>query len=221
MVYDRASPWPEDAWVPISALEHYSYCPRQCALIHREQTFDENLFTLRGRAVHERVDEGAGGTPEAGVRVERSVPLWSARLGLVGRADVVEFRGRAPYPVEYKSGRPVRVRHAALQLCAQALCLEEMLGVQIPAGALYFAAARRRRDVAFTPELRAAVASAVQAVREILAAERLPPPVADARCPPCSLIDACYPFVLARKGRIAALQRKLFTPLEAPREEGR
>ena len=87
----------------ISALEHYSYCPRQCALIHQEQTFDENLYTLRGQVVHAQVDEPEGEVI-SGVRVERALPLWSHRLGLVGRADVVEFHGEVPYPVEYKHG---------------------------------------------------------------------------------------------------------------------
>src|SRR5438552_3319316 len=113
--------------IMISALEHYSYCPRQCALIHQEQTFSENLYTLRGRAVHEQVDEPEA-VVEKGVRVERALPLWSNRLGLVGKADVVEFRGETPYPVEYKHGPPREKEHDELQLCAQALCLEEMTG---------------------------------------------------------------------------------------------
>lgn len=209
-------PPPEDAWLPISALEHYAYCPRQCALIHREQTFDENLYTLRGRAVHERVEEREGSAVEDGVRVERGLPLWSARLGLVGKADVVEFHGETPYPVEYKSGPMRFARPARIQLCAQALCLEEMLGKPVPRGALFHAASKRRREVAFTPDLRAAVAQAVEGVRRLLEQDRLPPPVADRRCPPCSLIHSCYPFVLAGKARIARLQRRLFTPLELP-----
>src|SRR5437899_10119616 len=94
--------WDEDDLIMISALEHYSYCPRQCALIHVEQTFDENLYTLRGRAVHERVDEPVCDFQE-GVWVERALPLWSKRLGLIGKADVVEFHGITPYPVEYKA----------------------------------------------------------------------------------------------------------------------
>ena len=119
--------WSDDDLIMISALEHYSYCPRQYALIHQEQTYDENLYTLRGRAVHKQVDE-----PEYevahGVRVERALSLWSDRLGLIGRADVVEFHGATPYPVEYKHGPRRQKEHDDLQLCAQALCLEEMTG---------------------------------------------------------------------------------------------
>src|SRR3989442_6786956 len=106
--------WDESELVMISALEHYSYCPRQCALTHQEQTFDENLYTLRGRAVHEQVDEPEV-VVEKGVRVERALPLWSNRLGLVGKADVVEFHGDAPYPVEEKHGPRREKSHEALQ----------------------------------------------------------------------------------------------------------
>ena len=117
----------EEEFVMISALEHWSYCPRQCALIHVEQTFDENLYTLRGRAVHKRVDEPVV-EEQAGVRIERALPLWSKALGLIGKADVVEFHGETVYPVEYKHGPHREQEHDDLQLCAQALCLEEMTG---------------------------------------------------------------------------------------------
>src|SRR5687768_7704070 len=117
------APWPEDDLILISALEHWSYCPRQCALIHLEQTYDENLFTLRGNRAHRSVDE-AGAAAAAGERVIRGLPLWSDRLGLTGRADLVEFREDVPYPVEHKAGRRRNWAHEALQLCAQALCLE-------------------------------------------------------------------------------------------------
>ncbi len=184
----------DDERVPISALQHYVYCPRQCALIHVEQTWEENLYTLRGRRAHERVELPEGITRE-GVRVEYALPLWSERLGLVGRADVVEFPNDVPYPVEHKVG-PRRARHAdEVQLCAQALCLEEMLGVPVPKGALFYRASRRRREVVFTPELRAEVERIVREVRALLRQKKLPPPVADARCRDCSLIESCLPFV--------------------------
>lgn len=197
----------------ISALEHYSYCPRQCALIHVEQVFDENLYTLRGRRVHERADNPESRLEE-GVRVERGLPLFSERLGLVGKADVIEFHadgtpGGMPYPVEYKSGGRRQKRHDDLQLCAQAMCLEEMLGREVPHGAIYHYASRRRREVAFDGELRSLTQETVLAVRELLATATVPPPVADARCPKCSLFDACMPFTLAsmygRRDEMAAL----------------
>ncbi len=145
---EGAQEWDEqeaEIVVPVSAIEHYSYCPRQCALIHVEQTFEENLFTVRGKLEHERVDSGAD-APIRGVRVVRSLPLHSARLGLRGKADLVELRPEGPYPVEYKSGRRHGV-HADLQLCAQALCLEEMMGVAVARGAIFYAGVRRRHEV--------------------------------------------------------------------------
>ena len=181
-------------YVPISALQHYVYCPRQCALIHVEQIWEENLYTLRGKRAHERLDLPEGLVRD-GVRVEYALPLWSERLGLFGRADVVEFRNGVPYPVEHKVG-PRRARHAdEVQLCAQALCLEEMLGVEVPEGALFYRASRRRREVVFTEALRQEVEQTVRAVRELLRRSELPPPAADARCRDCSLIESCLPFV--------------------------
>src|SRR5258708_25390713 len=113
--------------VMISAREHYSYCPRQCALIHIEQTFDENIYTLKGHLAHERVDQIMSRT-EDDLRGERGLPLWSPRLGLVGRADVVEFHGDVPYPVEYKQGKRREWQYEASQWCSQAICLLEMFG---------------------------------------------------------------------------------------------
>ncbi len=204
----------DDDAVPISALQHYSYCPRQCALIHIEQTFDENLYTLRGRAVHANVD-----TPETeirdGLRVERALPLFCRRLGLVGRADLVEFLADGtPYPVEYKHG-PRRAReHDDLQLAAQALCLEEMTRKPVHYGAIYHYSSRRRREVIINDVLRTEVEQLVPAIRAMLRAGRLPPPVADERCRHCSLLDACQPGAVAATARLRRLRRTLFSPEE-------
>jgi CRISPR-associated exonuclease Cas4 len=202
----------EDNAIMLSALEHYSYCPRQCALIHREQTYDENIYTLRGNALHERVDEPEG-VVTGGMRVERGLPLWSEALGLTGRADLVEFHGETPYPVEYKHGPVRRGQHADLQLCGQAICLEEMLSISVPQGAVYHFSSRKRREVSFTPELRQKVTEAVADIRNILQAETLPPAPADARCKNCSLVESCLPFVVGSRARLATLQRRLFTPI--------
>ena len=210
------SAWDEDDVVLISALEHWSYCPRQCALIYIEQTFDENLFTLRGRRGHDRVHGEAGRRADTrdGVRLAFGLDLWSDRLGLRGKADVVEFHADgAVVPVEHKSGTFARGRnwsHEERQLCAQAICLEEMLGVAIPAGAIYAAGSRARRGVAFGPSLRREVEEAVLAVRRLLAGTRLPRAVNDARCPACSLYDACLPDLSASPARIGGLQSALF-----------
>jgi len=205
--------WADSDLVMISALEHWSYCPRQCALIHLEQTFDENIYTLRGRMLHERAHEfNLECRPE--VRIERGLAVWSDRLGLVGKADVVEFRGRTPYPIEYKHGRKRRWVHPALQVCAQAMCLEEMTGELVPMGAIFYQGSRRRLEVSFDSTLRWAVEESVRAIRQMLASAalgmELPPAVNDARCRHCSLRDSCLPSVVAETRRIRALQTRLF-----------
>ncbi len=197
----------------ISALEHYSYCPRQCALIHVEQTFDENLYTLRGQAVHNRVDEVKTDYQE-GIRIERALPLWSQHLGLIGKADVVEFHDEIPYPVEYKHGPRRKKEHDDLQLCAQAMCLEEMTGQAVPKGAIFHHSSRRRREVVFSQELRRLVTDTVQAVRDLLASKTTPPPVNDKRCTHCSLLESCMPSAVAEQGRSSAAQKTLFQTTE-------
>ena len=207
-----------DDAIAISALQHYSYCPRQCALIHAEQAWDENVYTLRGRAVHEQVD-----TPESRaegeVRVERALPLCSRRLGLVGRADVVEFLpDGTPFPVEYKHG-PRRARqHDDVQVAAQAMCLEEMLGRPVPRGAIFHHSSRRRREVAITAALRATVEEMVPKIRAMLASGRLPPPAADERCKECSLLDLCQPALIAGAARLRTLRKTLYDPDEDEEE---
>jgi CRISPR-associated exonuclease Cas4 len=192
-----------DNYVLISALQHYTYCPRQCALIHVEQTFEENLFTLRGQRLHERVN-----VPEyeliEGVRVERALPLWCHRLGLTGSADVVEFTADGtPYPVEYKSG-PRKPRDADnVQLCGQAFCLEEMFDRPVPAGAIFHHSSKRRREVQFDEALRSLVVESINQVRQLLAARKVPPPVADERCSGCSLIETCMPYAVQNFARAA------------------
>ena len=143
-----------DDYLMISALQHYAFCPRQCALIHIEQVWEENLYTLRGQRVHDKVN-----VPEheliEGVRVERAMPLWSHTLGLTGIADVVEFTADdTPYPVEYKAGSKKARDADEIQLCAQALCLEEMLNRPVSRGAIFHHSSRRRREVAFDDALR-------------------------------------------------------------------
>ena len=194
--------------LPLSALQHWAYCPRQCGLIHLEQAFDDNLHTLRGQAVHRQVDD-PGFEIRKGVRVERALPVWSDTLGLIGKADVVEFEpGGTPYPVEYKHGSRHKAADIAacddVQLAAQAVCLEEMTGHAVPEGALYYATSKRRRVVAIDAALRATVRTTAAAVRAMLAAGTLPPPTEDERrCRGCSLRDRCQPQAL---GRLAAHQ---------------
>jgi len=190
--------WAPDQLVPISALQHYRYCPRQCALIHVEQTYDENLYTLRGNRAHTRVDETHSELVE-GVRRETSLPIWSDRYGLTGRADVVEFQGDGtPYPIEHKVGKRKARDADEVQLCAQAICLEEMFGVSVPEGALYYRASRRRRTVPLDGPIRSITFETIEAVHDLLEQHRTPAPVADERCPKCSLNESCMPDTVSR-----------------------
>ena len=196
--------------VPLSALQHWAYCPRQCALIHQEQVFADNVHTVRGQVVHHLVDD-PGYEVKAGVKIERALPLWSERLGLIGKADLVEFHpDGTPYPVEFKHGRKRRAVHDEIQLAAQALCLEEMFGRPVPRGAIYHASSRRRREVEIDASLRRLVAQTADAIRAMLASARLPPPANDARCRECSLKDLCQPEAIAARTRQRKLQAGLF-----------
>jgi len=197
--------------IPLSALQHWAYCPRQCALIHLEQAFADNVHTARGQAVHHLVDT-PGYEIKSGVRVERALPLWSDQHQLIGKADLVEFHpdGRV-YPVEFKHGAKRQKVWDDLQLAAQAMCLQEMLGRPVMQGAIFHASSHRRREVSITPALRELVIQTAEAIRQMLAAGRLPPPVNDARCKECSLQEICQPQALGSRARQAALRQQLFS----------
>lgn len=185
--------------VAISALEHHAYCPRQCALIHVDGVWADNVHVIRGARGHQRADAGVHRT-ERGRRVLRSLPLWSESLGLSGRADVVELHdGGRLVPVEYKIGR----RHgitAHLQVAAQALCLEEMTGTRVPTGAIWFSTSRRREEVPVDACLRDLTLTAIAAVRANLVSTRLPQAPNDDRCQECQLLGHCLPEVVAQPG---------------------
>jgi CRISPR-associated exonuclease Cas4 len=193
----------EDELVMISALQHFAFCPRQCALIHIEQVWTESGLTAEGRIMHEKVHDG-GDESRSGVRIARGLPLRSLRLGLVGIADVVEFRkiGRGhwqPYPVEYKRGKPKPDHCDAVQLCAQAMCLEEMLSVDVPEGALFYGKTRRRADVSFDEQLRRETEETAGKARALIASGITPPPVYSKRCESCSLIGDCMPKKMEKR----------------------
>ena len=204
--------------IPLSALQHWRYCPRQCGLIHLEQVFDENIYTLRGQALHAKVDQPGVETAK-GVRIERALPLWHDELGLLGKSDVVEFlAGGVPYPVEYKHGSRNKAADIAacddLQLAAQAVCLQAMTGKQVNEGAIYYATSKRRRVVVITDPLRADVAHTADAIRQMLASGELPPPLvseqAARRCKACSLQERCQPQ--ATHAGVLAARAALFDP---------
>ena len=188
----------EDDLLPISALQHLLFCERQCALIHVEGLWAENRSTVEGRHLHERADSGAAES-RPGLRVERAVPLRSLRLGLTGRADVVEFhRDEAGttervLPVEYKRGHPKLDESDRVQLCAQALCLEEMLGVVVDAGAVFYGQTRRRLDVPFDAALRARTEDAARRFRFLVTSGTTPKAARMPKCSNCSLVELCLP----------------------------
>ncbi|WP_428031646.1 CRISPR-associated protein Cas4 [Ancylobacter sp.] len=198
----------EEALVPLSALQHYLFCPRQCALIHVEQLWAEDVATAEGRLLHEKADSGRA-EARPGVRTARSVALRSVALGVSGKADVVEFhRARGgepdtPFPVEYKRGKPKAHRADEVQLCAQALCLEEAFGVPVPQGALFYGETRRRLGVPFDAALRALTAEVAAATRSMIAAQVTPPPVHMPACRRCSLEALCQPARLEKPPSVA------------------
>lgn len=187
----------EDALVPVSALQHYLFCPRQCALIHVERIWAEDGATVEGRILHARVD---GGKPDRreGVTTVRGLVLRCFAHGLAGKADAVEFIDGTPYPVEYKRGRPKTHRADEVQLCAQALCLEEMFGCAVPEGALFYAQTKKRSRVVFDTELRDLTARLAAETRAMIAGGHTPPPRAMAACRRCSLVEHCAPQRLER-----------------------
>lgn len=185
--------------IPLSALQHYAFCPRQCALIHNEQVWAENYLTAQGRALHERVDSGEPETRK-GVRYERSVHVAAEKLGLSGIIDMVEhdLQSGALKPVEYKRGKPKPTAMDEIQLCAQALCLEEMIGQSIAEGALWYGQIRHRVPVVFSGSLKAQTLATIAEVRQLLQSGITPPPEYGKRCKACSLMEICQPVLLAR-----------------------
>jgi CRISPR-associated exonuclease Cas4 len=194
----------DDLVLPISALEHHMYCPRQCALIHVDGLWEDNEHTVRGQRGHRRADAPDDSRRERRKRVLRALAIWSERLGLTGRADVVEVEpdGRL-FPVEYKIGR----RHgdaAHIQLCAEAMCLEEMFGVEVPSGGLWLSGPRRRLPVTFDDALRITTLRMIDEVRASLLAPGLPAAIDDPRCTHCQLRDACLPEMTAHPELVTA-----------------
>lgn len=191
--------------LPLSALQHAVYCLRQAALIHVERLWEENRFTAEGRVLHARVDEKSE-RYSRGVRRVSALPLACRRLGLAGVADLVELHktkdGETPYPIEYKRGKAKPHRADEVQLCAQALCLEEMTGHAVPEGALFYAQTRRRVVVAFDEELRRLTKETALALRDVVASGRTPPARYDKRkCGACSLLDLCRPQISGRSAK--------------------
>ncbi len=204
--------------LPISALQHWLFCPRQFALIHVERLWAENRLTAEGRVLHERAD--AGGSERRGaLKTLRNVQVSSDRLSLHGVADVVELHGHPPQPrpVEYKRGRPKSHRADEVQLCAQALCLEDMFTCEIPEGALFYGQNRRRKIIAFDADLRALTEQAIIDARAVLGSGRLPAPeYAPRRCDACSLKDLCRPVQLQKNQNVPRWLARMVTSTGVP-----
>ena len=198
----------EDDFLPLSGLQHILFCERQCALIYVEQAWAENRLTAEGRIMHERVHQ-EGMESRRDTRIEFGMPLHSFRLGIIGKADAVEFHRNTgkngkkvwiPFPVEYKRGKPKKDNSDKVQLCAQAICLEEMMGIAVPAGALFYGKTRRRLDVVFDNALRLKTEDAAMRFHELMNAGRTPKPVYSKKCDNCSMYDLCLPKTL-KNGR--------------------
>lgn len=201
----------DDDTLYLSALNHFFYCPRRCALIHIEQEFQDNIHTARGSAEHERVDRVSHETSREGARVEFALPIWSDRWGLTGKCDAVEFWPDGTiYPVEHKHGARKKWLNDDIQLTAQSICLEEMTGSTITHGAIYHRTSRRRREVEITPELRRVVEETVTSIRTMMKSGKLPPPVFDKRCEECSLKEICSPEALTATKKFKTLRQELF-----------
>jgi len=198
---DERSPEP----IPLSALQHAIYCLRQAALIHLERMWAENRFTAEGKVLHQVADKPTERRIK-GVRRVTGLPVASRQLGIAGQADLVEFHpspaGDTPYPVEYKRGKTKLHRADEVQLCAQALCLEEMTGHAVPEGALFYAETRRRTVVPFDDDLRALTLTTIGQLRDVFTTLKTPPPTVHAsRCRACSLYDLCRPKDVARPAK--------------------
>jgi CRISPR-associated exonuclease Cas4 len=210
----------------LSALQHLLFCERQCALIHIEQLWLENRFTAEGRVMHDRVHSDGRETRGA-VRIEFSVPIRSFALGVVGQADVVEYhltdiqdvividekrvrpgkgktrKIRQPFPVEYKRGKPKKGNYDKVQLCAQAICLEEMTGISVPRGALFYGKNRRRQEVVFDQVIRNETIDAAKRLHDLIKSGRTPAPVYAKKCDTCSFFDICMPKAVSAKRSVA------------------
>jgi len=224
----------EDDLLPLSSLQHLSFCPRQWGLIHLEGIWSENVSTLEGRFLHEKSD-GYATEAWADVRIARGLRLRSLRLGLSGKADVVEFhrmpkaegsrkgirlagaRGLwTPYPVEYKRGRPKMGHWDEVQLCAQALCLEEMLDVVVPEGALFYGKTRRRHEVRFVAPIREEPEALAGELHELSGKGVTPAVEYSSRCKGCSIMDACLPLVAGKKRSVIKYLNRMLDMLSEP-----
>ncbi len=215
----------EDDLIPISALADFTFCKRRAALHFIERVWEDNVCTAEGTILHERVDDASSSEVRGSVRIARSVWLRSLVLGLVGKADMVEFHKTEtggvilegvsglwlPFPVEYKRGHLRHERSFEIQLCAQAICLEEMLGGNIPAGAIFYGKTRRRMDIAFNEKLRTETEDTAKKVHELIESGVTPRAEYSKKCKQCSLLELCMPKAC---GKARSVNNYLLTAIE-------
>lgn len=211
----------DDDYLAVSGIQHFAFCPRQWALIHIENQWHDNVLTVEGQHVHERVDDIQFDETRGDLRIVRSMPIVSHRLRIRGIADMVELRrvaqssatsaalrGRAGYwtvsPIEYKRGRSKPDDRDVVQLCAQALCLEEMMGVAVTGGAMYYAQTHRRESVDLGDDVRERVEALVRSMRSYYEQAATPAAVLKSHCKQCSLLDICQPKLSSKGARSAA-----------------
>lgn len=208
--------------LPLSGLQHFAFCRRQWALIHLEQQWQENLRTVEGGLLHRRAHDEAARERRSDTLILRGLQVVSHQLGLSGQCDVVEFHATPkgvplqgdeglwqPYPVEYKRGKPKSHQADELQLCAQAMCLEEMLCCEIPAGALYYGEIRHRKEVAFTPELRQEIRTLLEEMHSLYDRGHTPRVKPTKGCNACSLKELCLPKLMGRRSVSAYLRQAM------------
>jgi len=196
----------DDDFLLLSALQHYVFCPRQCGLIHLEDAWEENLFTAEGRVMHKKVHD-VGFESRGKIRAERNMLLESKEYGLRGKADVVEFHLQSngdwlPFPVEYKRGKPKTNNSDKVQLCAQALCLEELTERRIENGALFYGKTRKRMEVCFDQLLRMETIKTINELRQMIASGVTPKASYSSKCKTCSLNDLCLPKILSKTSSV-------------------
>jgi CRISPR-associated exonuclease Cas4 len=203
----------EEDYIQLSSIQHYVFCPRQCGLIHVEGLWAENIFTTKGRLMHERVDNGEDES-RGDLKIVRGLNIFSKRLGLSGRADVVEFlkdgKNTVPYPVEYKSGKPKNNISDLAQLCAQALCLEEMLNVPVTEAAVFYGKPRKRQVVELSNDLRKETEGIIETIHDMIRRSAVPTAKYEKKCDSCSLTDTCMPATTGQR-KLDNYIRRLFT----------
>lgn len=208
----------QEGLIPISALADFVFCERRAALHFIECIWHENLFTVEGTLLHDKVHE-TDSESRGDVRIERGVAMRSLRLGLSGKSDVVEYHRQPdgqwrPFPVEYKRGKLKQGKYYEVQLCAQAMCLEEMLNVVVPCGAIFYGKSRRRLDVDFDEGLRQETQEAAQKAHELIESGQTPKPVYAKRCESCSLVAECMPRTIQKKRSVESYLKRMLDETE-------